>query len=386
MARAHIAPRLCMVLTALAGALTLAAPRVLHAQTVDEFGSPTLKGAGSTFAHPLMSAWARDYRVFRHGGVAVVAAGGGLDDEIGGAALDYEAIGSQAGIQRVKTRAVDFAVSEMPLPAADLRRTGLLQVPLVAGAVAVAVNIEGQAAAELRLSPGLLVDIFLGRVKTWADPSIAQLNPGLKLPVAPIAVVHRADGSGTTYTFTAFLAQSSADWRSQIGSDLLVNWPVGEGYKGSAGVARALQRTPNSIGYLDLVQALAAKLQVASVQNTSGRFVAPSGAVSPGGDGRGELGPGHAVQCVAREHARRRQLPHRGGSLRPRERPLRPTPKDGACLPRVVDHERSRHRRETRLRGPAAIGSAKGTDRAALVRFATLGAHPGDTVVDMDKR
>jgi phosphate transport system substrate-binding protein len=277
MARVHIAPRLCMVLTALAGALTLAAPRVLHAQTVDEWGAPTLKGAGSTFVHPLMSVWARDYRVFRHGGVAVVAAGGGLDEEIG-AALDYEAIGSQAGIQRVKARAVDFAVSEMPLPAADLRRHGLVQVPLVVGAVAVAVNLEGQAAAELRLSPGLLVDIFLGRVKTWADPSIAQLNPGLKLPVAPIAVVHRADGSGTTSTFTAFLAQSSADWRSQVGSDLLVNWPVGEGYKGSAGVARALQRTPNAIGYLDLVQALAAKLQVASVQNASGRFVAPSGA------------------------------------------------------------------------------------------------------------
>ena len=146
------------------------------------------------------------------------------------------------------------------------------------GAVAVAVNIEGQTAADLRLSSDLLVDIFLGRVKTWADPTIAQLNPGLKLPVAPIAVVHRADGPGITYTFTAFLAQASADWRSQIGSDLLVNWPVGEGYKGNSGVARALQRTPNSIGYLDLVQALAAKLQVASVQNTSGRFVAPSGA------------------------------------------------------------------------------------------------------------
>ena len=317
MARAQIAPRLFMVLTALAGALTLAVPRVLHAQTVDEFGAPTLKGAGSTFAHPLMAAWARDYRVFRHGGVAVVAAGGGLDDEISGAALDYEAIGSQAGIQRVKARAVDFAVSEMPLPAADLRRHGLVQVPLVAGAVAVAVNIEGQAAAELRLSPGLLVDIFLGRVKTWADHTIAQLNPGLKLPTAPIAAVHRADGSGTTYTFTAFLAQSSADWKSHVGSDLLVNWPVGEGYKGSAGVARALQRTPNSIGYLDLVQARAAKLQVASVQNTSGRFVAPSGAGSPGCDGLGELGLGHAVQCVAREHGRRRQLPHRGGGLRP---------------------------------------------------------------------
>ena len=109
--------------------------------------------------------------------MAVVAAGGGLDDEIGGAALDYEAVGSQSGIQRVKALAVDFAVSEMPLPAADLRRHGLVQVPLVAVAVAVAVNLEGQAAAELRLSPGLLADIFLGRVKTWADPSTAQLTP-----------------------------------------------------------------------------------------------------------------------------------------------------------------------------------------------------------------
>jgi phosphate transport system substrate-binding protein len=276
MACIHTALRFFLLLAALAGALTMTGPVVLHAQTVDEFGSPTLKGAGSTFAHPLMSAWARDYRVFRNGGVPVVLAGGGLDDEIGGVALDYEAVGSQAGIQRVKARAVDFAVSEMPLAADDLRRNGLVQVPLVAGAVAVAVNIEGQAAGELRLSPALLVDIFLGRVKTWADPAIAQLNPGLELPVAPIAVVHRADGSGTTYTFTTFLAQSSAEWRSQIGSDLLVNWPVGEGFRGNAGVARALQRIPNSIGYLDLVQARAAKLQLAHLQNASGRFVAPS--------------------------------------------------------------------------------------------------------------
>ena len=271
---ARVVSRLFIVVVALA-ALTLVAPIVLHSQTVDEFGSPMLKGAGSTFAHPLLSEWARDYRVFRNGGVAVAVAGGGLDDEIGGAALDYEAIGSQAGIQRIKVRAVDFAVSEMPLPAADLRRNGLLQVPLVAGAIAVAVNIEGLGAGELRLSPSLLADIFLGRIKTWSDSAIHRLNPGLKLPAAPIAVVHRADGSGTTYTFTAFLAQSSADWKKQVGSDLLVNWPVGEGYKGSSGIARALQRTPNSIGYLDLVQARAAKLHVASVQNASGRFVAP---------------------------------------------------------------------------------------------------------------
>src|SRR5262245_4860126 len=179
MVGAHTAPRLVMALTALACVLTWAAPMVPQAQTVDEFGSPRLRGAGSTFAHPLMSAWARDYRAFRHGGVAVPAAGGGPGGEIGGAAPRYGAVGRQAGIHRVKAGAVDFAFSEMPLPATDLRRHGLVQVPLVAGAVAVAVNLEGQAAAELRLTPGLLVDMFLGRVKTWADPAIAQLNPGL---------------------------------------------------------------------------------------------------------------------------------------------------------------------------------------------------------------
>jgi phosphate transport system substrate-binding protein len=170
---------------------------------------------------------------------------------------------------------VDFAVSEMPMSAVDLNRHELIQVPLVAGAVAVVANIEGLAAGELRLSTAVLADIFLGRIKTWADPAIAQLNPNLKLPAAPITVVHRADGSGTTYTFTTFLAQTSVEWKSQVGADLLVNWPTGDGYKGSAGVARALQRTPNSIGYLDLVQALAIKLQVASLQTARGNFVAP---------------------------------------------------------------------------------------------------------------
>ena len=183
MNRTHITTRLFVILIALAGALTVAAPRGLQPRLLHEYGSPWLVGAGSTFAHPLMSAWARDYRVFRNsGGVQVVAAGSGLADEIDGAALDDEAIGSQAGIQRVKAHAVDFAVSEMPLPAADLRSNGLLQVPLVAGAVAVAVNIEGQAAAGLRLSPGLLADIFLGRVKTWADPPLPSSTPSSGSP------------------------------------------------------------------------------------------------------------------------------------------------------------------------------------------------------------
>ena len=192
---------------------------------------------------------------------------------MGGAALDYEAVGSQAGIRGLR-RARSTSRSG-DAPAGGRPRATLLQVPLWPAPSPS--RSTSSKPAELRLSPGLLADIFLGRIKTWADPTSRSSTPG-SLPAAPIAVVHRADGSGTTYTFTAFLAQASADWKSQVGSDLLVNWPVGEGYKGNAGVARALQRTPNAIAYLDLVQARAAKLQVARVQNVSGRFIAPSGA------------------------------------------------------------------------------------------------------------
>lgn len=246
-----------------------------RAQLVDALGSTALRGAGSTFAHPLMRAWADEYRVFRQGGVAMRLAGGGLDDEIGGAALDYEAVGSQAGIARVKARAVDFAVSEMPLAKAELERDGLLQLPLVTGAVAVAANLGGPRGQTLRLSAPLLADIFLGHVKSWSDPAIAQHNPGLALPSAPIVVVHRADGSGTTFVFTQFLSQASADWKSQVGSDLLVNWPVGEAHKGNAGVARALARTANAIGYVNQAE-VSAGMITASVQNPAGRFVAPT--------------------------------------------------------------------------------------------------------------
>ena len=248
-----------------------------HAQLIDEFGSTTLKGAGSTFAHPLMSAWAREYRAARQGGLPARLSGGGLDDEIGGVALDYEAIGSQAGIQRAKARAVDFAVSEMPLGVKDQQRDGLLQVPLATGAVAVAINL-GTATRELRLTAAMLADIFLGRIKTWLDPAIAQLNPGIVLPNAPIAVVHRADGSGTTFTFTQFLAAGSPAWKTHVGSDLLVKWPVGNAVKGNTGVARALERTANSIGYVNWVEVSGGRLTLASVQNAAGAFVAPSAA------------------------------------------------------------------------------------------------------------
>ncbi len=246
-----------------------------QAQLVDALASNALRGADSTFAHPLMRAWADEYRVFRKGGMAIRLAGGGLDDEIDGVALDYEAVGSQAGIARVRARAVDFAVSEMPLTKADLERDALLQLPLVTGAVAVAAHFGGPRGQALRLSAPLLADIFLGRVKNWSDAAIAQQNPVLNLPNAPIAVIHRADGSGTTFVFTQFLSQTSTDWKSQVGSDLLVNWPAGVGHKGNAGVARALARTPGAIAYLNQAE-VSAGMTTASVQNPSGSFVAPT--------------------------------------------------------------------------------------------------------------
>ncbi len=257
------------------GAAALAHGLPAHAQTVDEFGRGALRGAGSTFVHPLMAEWARAYRAARTGGAGVRMAGGGLDDEIGGAALDYEAVGSMAGIARVRSRSVDFAASEMPLPNADLERDGLLQVPLVAGAVAVAAHLPGLSGRELRLDAELLAEIYLGRVKTWSDPAIARFNTGLALPDAPIVVLHRADGSGTTFTFTRYLAQVSAAWGASVGSDLLVNWPVGAGHRGNGGVATALERTPHAIGYVSQAQ-LPPQVIAASLRNPAGQFVAPS--------------------------------------------------------------------------------------------------------------
>jgi phosphate transport system substrate-binding protein len=254
-----------------------AAPTWLHAQTGDEFGAHVLRGAGSTFVHPLMNAWAREYRRHRHGSAGSVArAGGGLDDDVGGVALDYEAVGSLAGIQRLRTQAVDFAASEVPLPDAELRRLALVQVPLVAGAVVVAYNLG--LPTPLQLNGTVLADIFLGRIKRWSDTDLRALNPGAPLPDTPIAVIHRADGSGTTYTFADYLARVSAPWKEQLGVDLLINWPVGTGHRGNRGVADGVRRTAGAIGYVSLTQAQETTLPMARLKNAAGAVVVASAA------------------------------------------------------------------------------------------------------------
>jgi phosphate transport system substrate-binding protein len=237
-------------------------------------GSAVVSGAGSSFGYPILSRWAQGYQLFMSGGIAIAQAGGGLDDAVR-PALTYEPVGSLAGIMRVQNRAVDFGASDMPLPADELNRLNLAQFPLVIGGVVAVTNIDGVGPGALKLTGPLLADIFLGKVKNWSDPAIKALNGELKLPDAAINVVHRADGSGTTYNFTDYLSKASADWKGKVGSDLLVAWPTGAGAKGSGGMVSAVRGAKNSIGYVEFTQAQQGKLSHALIANRSGRYVAP---------------------------------------------------------------------------------------------------------------
>ena len=258
----------------LAGALAGCAAPLALAQ--DAFGQALLKGAGSTFVLPLVQRWIKEYR---DGPPGLPGAGGaGLDgDPLGGAALDYEAIGSLAGLQRLQARAVDFAFSELPLSPQALGERGLIQLPVVLGGVAIVAHLPGLGGA-LRLDGATLAAIFRGRVARWNDAAIAALNPSLALPDAAIAPLYRAEGSGTTYTLTRYLATQDAGWQQAVGVDALVRWPTGTAARGSGGMARVLAATPGGIGYLDAVQAAATGLGVALLKNAAGRFVAPDAA------------------------------------------------------------------------------------------------------------
>jgi phosphate transport system substrate-binding protein len=255
----------------------LAAP-LTTAQAQEVTGSAAVTGAGSTFAYPLVSRWSKAYQRYVAGGGAFPSANAGLDDPPTGAALDYEPTGSLAGMMRIRAGAVDFGATDAPLPSPELQALGLIQFPIVIGGVVVAVNLDGIGPGELRLSGPVIADIFLGRIRTWNNEAVRALNPGLRLPDAPIVVLHRSDGSGTTYNFTHYLAKVSPAWRDSVGFDLIVKWPVGVGQKGNRGVAETVRETRNSIGYVEYAQARASKLVVAAVQNSTGAFVRPDAA------------------------------------------------------------------------------------------------------------
>jgi phosphate transport system substrate-binding protein len=224
-------------------------------------------GAGSTFAFPILAQWARAYNTQQGEGGAVVDGEGGLD---------YEPVGSLGGITRVLAGAVDFGATDAPLTPAEVDQHRLLQFPLVVGAVAIVTSIPGVVAGALRLSGDVVARIYLGDIRRWNDPAIRDLNPGLILPDAPIAVIHREDGSGTTWNFANWLAAASPEWQQKVGVDTLLNWPIGRGGRGNPGVASLVRTTPGAIGYVEAGQATRLGMATALVRNEAGRFVAPT--------------------------------------------------------------------------------------------------------------
>ena len=215
-------------------------------------------GAGSTFVYPVLSAWAADHK------------------KQSGTSINYQSIGSGAGISQVKAGTVDFGATDQPLGSDELAAAGLAQFPIVIGGIVPVVNIAGVNPGQLKLSGPLLADIYAGKVKSWNDPAIAAINPGVKLPASNIAVVHRSDGSGTSFNFTHYLSQVSPTWKSGPGEGKTVAWPTGVGGKGNEGVAGYVRQIPNSIGYVEYAYVVQNHMTYAQLQNAAGTFVSPS--------------------------------------------------------------------------------------------------------------
>ncbi len=215
-------------------------------------------GAGATFPAPLYAKWADAY------------------NKATGAKVNYQSVGSGAGIKQIKSKTVDFGASDMPLKDDDLAKDGLLQFPTVIGGVVPVINVKGVAPGQLKLTGQVLGDIYLGKITKWNDAALTALNPGVALPDADISVVRRADGSGTTFIFTNYLSKVNADWKAKVGDGTAVNWPTGAGGKGNEGVAAYVQRLPNSIGYLEYAYVKQNKLTYTLLKNRDGQFVPPS--------------------------------------------------------------------------------------------------------------
>jgi phosphate transport system substrate-binding protein len=216
----------------------------------------TITGAGATFPYPLYAKWASEYK------------------KQSGTGLNYQSIGSGGGIKQIQARTVDFGASDMPLKPEELAKNGLIQFPTVIGGVVPVINLPGVTQGQLKLTPPLLADIFLGKIKKWNDPGIAAINPGLKLPSLNISIVHRSDGSGTTFIYTNYLSKVSPEWKTRAGEGTAVNWPTGVGGKGNEGVAAYVQRIKGAIGYVEYAYALQNKMNTAQLKNRDGQFVA----------------------------------------------------------------------------------------------------------------
>ena len=234
---------------AVASLTTLAFTIPLYAQEVT--------GAGASFPAPVYAKWASDY------------------NKATGVKVNYQSIGSGGGIKQIDSKTVDFGASDMPLSDEVLKSKGQLQFPTVMGGVVPVINIKGIAPGQLKFTGPLLADIFLGKVSKWNDPAIKTLNPTLALPDADIALVRRADGSGTTFIFTNYLSKVSTEWKTKVGEGTAVNWPSGAGGKGNEGVSAFVNRLPNSMGYVEYSYVKQNKMNYALMQNAAGNFVQP---------------------------------------------------------------------------------------------------------------
>jgi phosphate transport system substrate-binding protein len=217
-----------------------------------------ITGAGSTFIYPVLSKWADAYKKESGNGV------------------NFQAIGSGAGIKQIEAKTVTFGATDMPLTVAQLEKDGLAQWPMIMGAIVPVVNVEGVKAGEMELDGDTLAKIYLGTITKWDDPAIKKLNPKLNLPSAAIAVVHRADGSGTTFNFSDYLSKVSPDWKSKVGEGTTVEWPVGVGAKGNEGVSGNIGQTKNAIGYVEYAYAKQNKLTYTKMVNKAGKLVEPT--------------------------------------------------------------------------------------------------------------
>ena len=217
-----------------------------------------ITGAGATFPYPIYSKWSEAYKAAT------------------GIGLNYQSIGSGGGIKQIKAKIVDFGASDMPLKQEELDKEGLMQFPAIIGGVVPIVNIDGVAAGQLKLTSDVVADIYLGKVTKWDHPSITAINPGLKLPNANISVVHRSDGSGTTFIWTNWLSKTNQEWADKVKDGTAVKWPMGVGGKGNEGVSAVVQQLKNSIGYVEYAYAKKNKIPHAQVKNRDGNFVQPS--------------------------------------------------------------------------------------------------------------
>ncbi|MGV3652609.1 MAG: phosphate ABC transporter substrate-binding protein PstS [Noviherbaspirillum sp.] len=230
------------------------------AAAVSSASAADITGAGATFPYPIYAAWAQAYK------------------QATGVGLNYQSIGSGGGIKQIKAKTVDFGASDMPLKAEDLEQSGLAQFPAIMGGVVPIVNVDGVGPGQLKMTPEVLAGIYMAKITKWNAPEITALNPDVKLPASDIAVVHRSDGSGTTFVWTDYLSRTVPDFKSAVGAGTAVKWPAGVGGKGNEGVAANVQRIKGAIGYVEFAYAKKNKLAHTQVKNRDGQFVQPSDA------------------------------------------------------------------------------------------------------------